>query len=219
MKRQLPCLILCFLVSANTAWAQGNAAPVPGASGGVEAAPGPFLEKRQKLLSKIDAARQAGCGVAPYMNEFTRIENSLKSGQDPDTCSRQVDSLTKSIEYQLSRISIIRAQRPAHVYRKPTVVSADSPVEKTPPADGKEAASGDASKDASKGAQKTPATGTAKAADTSKKETSKLSSIRQTMKEQYPDRYNDKMTDDELIRVLQDDSRLHYLLDQVPAGK
>jgi hypothetical protein len=97
-------------------------APVSEYSGPPEAGPGPLLEKRRALLTRIMAAKKQGIGISAYMSEFTRIEGLVKTSQPTTAYESRLDSLSDSLDDQLKRSQILKTQRP--VMKAPEAASA-----------------------------------------------------------------------------------------------
>jgi hypothetical protein len=77
-----------------------------------EAGPGPLLEQRKALLSRIVSAQKQGIGITTYMSEFNRIEGLVKDGQPAGAYQSRVASLSASLDDQLKRSQILKTQRP-----------------------------------------------------------------------------------------------------------
>lgn len=77
-----------------------------------QAGPGPLLQQRQALLSRIVAAQKQGIGIGAYMSEFNRIEGQVKDGQPASAYESRVASLSANLDEQLKRGQILKTQRP-----------------------------------------------------------------------------------------------------------
>lgn len=64
--------------------------------------PGPFETERQKLLSKIQAAKDAGIGIQSYIKAFQDIDGMVGKGESSDIIRKRLDSLTSALNEQLA---------------------------------------------------------------------------------------------------------------------
>ena len=81
-----------------------------------ETAPGPLLEKRKLVLSKIMAAKKQGTGISGYLAEYNRIEDMVKGSQPTSAYEERLTSLQTGIDEQLKRSQLLKTQRPTAPY-------------------------------------------------------------------------------------------------------
>jgi hypothetical protein len=99
----------------------------PAASGFLEAGPGPLLDKRKALLTRIMAAKKQGIGTSAYLGEFNRIEEMVKSNQPVDAYEPRLDSLSSGLDDQLKRSEILKSQRPVMITPSIPVARSNAP--------------------------------------------------------------------------------------------
>lgn len=105
----LSCAAWCYQPAVLS---QGSA-PEPGptqAVSGPTAAPGIFEAERKQVLEKILAAKNLGCGVAPFMAAFNQIEDSVRAQEPQDKVQKRIASLSSSINDQLQRLKDLKSR-------------------------------------------------------------------------------------------------------------
>jgi len=87
------------------------AAPAAAAADPTHLIPGALEHERGALLQKILRAKAQGCGVSSYMAEFSRIQDSVASGQPTASVQPRISSLSKALDEQLERSQTLKVQR------------------------------------------------------------------------------------------------------------
>jgi hypothetical protein len=106
---------------------------VPGAAGVsgtiTNVAAGPLEDKRRAVLAQIMSAKNQGCGVGGYLNEFNRIEQMVKSGQPYGVVDERLERLRGNLDEQLKRAEILKTQHPVPTAPPPETSDASVPPE------------------------------------------------------------------------------------------
>jgi hypothetical protein len=91
---------------------------------------GPLLAERRAFIEKLRQAKQQGIGIAPYLAEFGRIQNSIGSNDNANLSSR-LNSLRHNLEDQIKRSQYLKTQRPSQL--TPNSMGNDSNAIPPPP--------------------------------------------------------------------------------------
>jgi hypothetical protein len=99
-------------VPAAVTAAPPTAVPATTSGAADELAPGPLLEARKMLRTRIGQAKSEGIGTAPYVAALKDIEDEVKAGKTADEIRPRIESVARGLKDQLDRKQILKTQRP-----------------------------------------------------------------------------------------------------------
>lgn len=90
--------------------AQNKTGEASGTAPKADVATGPATEARATLLSRIQALKEKGVGVAPFMAQFNQIEENAKQGQEKAVAGA-LETLNAAVDGQFEQLKKIQEQK------------------------------------------------------------------------------------------------------------
>lgn len=74
--------------------------------------PDPFAARKTELLGRIENIKSSGAGVTPFLNQMDEIDALKKANTPDEAVSKRYDSLSHSIDDQISRMQALKQYHP-----------------------------------------------------------------------------------------------------------
>jgi hypothetical protein len=74
--------------------------------------PDPFAARKAELLGRIENIKSSGAGVTPFLNQMDEIDALRKANTPDPAVSKRYDSLSHSIDDQISRMQALKQYHP-----------------------------------------------------------------------------------------------------------